>query len=40
MLPGFVQAHHLDVEFYDRHYHGGAYLATHARHHERWHGDR
>jgi hypothetical protein len=40
MLPGFVQAHHIDVAFYDRHYHKGAYLDTHARHMERWHGDR
>jgi hypothetical protein len=40
MLPGFVQAHHLDVEFYDRHYQKGAYLDTHARHLERWHGER
>jgi hypothetical protein len=39
MLPGFVQAQHLDVEFYDRHYEKGAYLETHARHMERWHGE-
>jgi hypothetical protein len=39
MLPGFVQAQHLDIEFYDRHYQKGAYLDTHARHMERWHGD-
>jgi hypothetical protein len=37
MLPGFVQAHHLDTDFYDRHYNEGAYLDTHAQHMERWH---
>jgi hypothetical protein len=37
MLPGFVQAHHLDMEFYDTHYGPGAYLETHGRHVERWH---
>jgi len=31
------QAHHLDLEFYDRHYHPGAYSATQAEHLERWH---
>jgi hypothetical protein len=39
MLPGFVQAQHLELEFYDRHYQEGAYLDTHARHLELWHGD-
>jgi hypothetical protein len=38
MLPGFVQAHHLDTDFYDTHYREGAYLHTHAEHMERWHG--
>lgn len=37
MLPGFVQAHHIDTEFYDLHYQEGAYLTTHAEHLERWH---
>lgn len=37
MLPGFVQAHHLDTDFYDRHYREGAYLRTHAEHMARWH---
>jgi hypothetical protein len=37
MLPGFVQAHHLDLSFYDRHYKDGAYLETHAQHMARWH---
>jgi hypothetical protein len=39
VLPGFVQAHHLDTDFYDAHYRDGAYLQTHAEHLERWHGD-
>ncbi|MDR7418669.1 MAG: hypothetical protein QN178_07135 [Armatimonadota bacterium] len=37
MLPGFVQAHHLDTDFYDTHYNAGAYLQTHAQHMKRWH---
>ncbi|HKJ60156.1 MAG TPA: hypothetical protein VKA37_13075 [Halobacteriales archaeon] len=37
VLPGFVQAHHLDTEYYDAHYGPGAYLETHAEHLERWH---
>jgi hypothetical protein len=38
MLPGYVQAHHLDTDFYDKNYRDGAYLSTHAEHLERWHG--
>lgn len=37
-LTGYVQAHHLDTEFYDAHHRPGAYLETHARHLARWHG--
>ena len=33
----YLQAHHLDLEFYDRHFKPGAYLGTHARHLEQWH---
>ena len=33
----YLQAHHLDLEFYDRHFAPGAYLPTHARHMESWH---
>jgi len=33
----FLQAHHLDLEFYDRFYEPGAYLRTHAAHMDRWH---
>jgi hypothetical protein len=39
MLPGFVQAHHIDTDFYDTHYGPGAYLETHGRHAQRWHND-
>jgi hypothetical protein len=40
VLPGFVQAVHLDLDFYDTHYKDGAYLDTHAEHMRRWHGQR
>lgn len=33
----YLQAHHLDLEFYDHYFGPGAYLETHARHMERWH---
>jgi hypothetical protein len=32
-----LQAHHLDLAFYDEHFQPGAYLRTHAEHQERWH---
>ncbi len=38
MLPGCVQAHHLDTHFYDTHYQQGAYLQTPAEPLKRWHG--
>jgi hypothetical protein len=38
VLPGFVQAHHIDTDFYDKYYNQGAYLKTHADHFENWHG--
>ncbi len=34
----YVQAQHIDVEFYDAHYKDGAYLDTHRWHMARWHG--
>jgi hypothetical protein len=37
VLSGYVQAVHLDTEFYDTHYQPGAYLETHAHHLRRWH---
>lgn len=38
VLPGYIQAHHIDTGYYDEHYQPGAYLETHAQHLERWHG--
>jgi hypothetical protein len=32
-----LQAHHLDLGFYDRHYAEGAYTDLHRRHMETWH---
>ena len=32
-----LQAHHLDLEFYDRFFKPGAYLKTHAGHMKSWH---
>jgi hypothetical protein len=34
-----LQAHHLDLEFYDEFYKPGAYLHTHRDHMDRWHPD-
>src|SRR5215213_2503090 len=34
----YLQAHHLELEFYDHHFGPGAYLRTHADHMDRWHG--
>ena len=36
-IMNYVQAHHLDLEFYDRFLRQGAYLRTHAEHMQRWH---
>jgi hypothetical protein len=35
----YLQAHHLDVEFYDKFYKPGAYLKTHAMHMAQWHSE-
>ena len=35
----YLQAHHLDLEFYDEFYNPGAYLRTHAMHIQQWHAD-
>jgi hypothetical protein len=40
VLTGYVQAVHLDTDYYDTHYDAGAYLTTHAQHWERWHDTR
>jgi hypothetical protein len=37
VVTQFLQAFHLDLDFYDRFYAPGAYLETHAHHMERWH---
>lgn len=37
-LTGYVQAQHIDTDFYDEHFAPGAYLRTHATHMEDWHG--
>ncbi|MEV4421346.1 hypothetical protein AB0L40_15375 [Patulibacter sp. NPDC049589] len=34
----YLQSHHLDLEYYDRHFAPGAYLPTHAEHLRRWDG--
>jgi hypothetical protein len=36
-IMNYVQAHHLDLDFYDRFCKPGAYLRTHAEHMQRWH---
>jgi hypothetical protein len=33
----YLQAHHLDLDFYDHHFEPGAYLRTHAEHMKDWH---
>jgi hypothetical protein len=33
----YLQAQHLDLEFYDHYFKPGAYLTTHKEHMERWH---
>jgi hypothetical protein len=38
-IMNYVQAHHLDLDFYDRFFRPGAYLRTHAEHMQRWHGE-
>jgi hypothetical protein len=36
-LITYLQAHHLDLDFYDKFYKPGAYLKTHAAHMAKWH---
>ena len=33
----YLQAQHIDTEYYDKLFKPGAYLPTHARHHAHWH---
>jgi hypothetical protein len=35
----YLQAHHLDLDFYDTKFAHGAYLNTHKEHLERWHSE-
>src|SRR5688572_31160708 len=35
----YLQAHHLELEFYDHHFGPGSYLRTQADHMARWHGE-
>jgi hypothetical protein len=37
MILNYVQAQHLDLDFYDEKFRPGAYLHTHANHMEVWH---
>ena len=37
MILNYVQAHHLDLDFYDHKFRPGSYLRTHAEHMEKWH---
>jgi hypothetical protein len=37
LLRIYSQAHHLELEFYDKYFGPGSYLQTHAEHMERWH---
>jgi hypothetical protein len=37
LIATYLQAHHLDLEFYDQFFEAGAYLQTHAEHMEKWH---
>jgi hypothetical protein len=38
LLTVMVQAHHLELGFYDEYYKDGAYTDRHRRHMEKWHG--
>jgi hypothetical protein len=37
MILNYLQAHHLDLDFYDQKLRPGSYLETHARHMTTWH---
>ena len=37
IISTYLQAHHLDLDFYDKFHKPGAYLQTHAQHMEKWH---
>jgi hypothetical protein len=33
----YLQAHHIDLDFYDHYFKPGAYLSTHKNHIRKWH---
>ena len=37
LIATYLQAHHLDLDFYDHYYKPGAYLHTHKEHMKEWH---
>lgn len=37
LVTTYLQAHHLDLDFYDHHFQPGAYLDSHAQHMALWH---
>jgi hypothetical protein len=39
LITVYLQAHHLDLGFYDAHFGPGAYTETHAGHAREWHGE-
>jgi hypothetical protein len=39
-IMNYVQAQHVDLDFYDRFFKPGAYLRTHAEHMQRWHNSK
>jgi hypothetical protein len=38
LVSGYVQAQHIDLEYYETHFKPGTYLPTHTEHMVRWHG--
>ena len=38
-LLTYLQAQHIDLDFYDHYFKSGAYLSTHSIHMRRWHDD-
>ncbi len=37
LITTYLQAHHLDLDFYDHYFKSGAYLDTHKKHMDHWH---
>ena len=38
ILYAYIQAQHIELEFYDKYYRPGSYLTTHRDHMKKWHG--